>query len=145
MKSLTFLIDFIDFLIIKLNIFDCLLKLWSLKLKFDQKIKVWLFGVQLTFSSVDQISTINQLILRNELNHEIRSRWCIWILDIMFKANKSCIRSKVKNQAFSVKTLILTILPLWWSDQISWGIVIQTWTNGSYEFKMLLWINNHEV
>ena len=28
--------------------------------------------------------------------------------------------------------------PFWWSDQISCGIMIQTWSNGSYEFIMLM-------
>ena len=91
------------------------LTLWS-KLSFKDHI-----------SSVDWNSSVNPMILRSDLNYEIRSiRW-IWILDIMFQTNKSCIKSKVKDQSFSVKTLILTILPFWWSYQISWGIVIQTW------------------
>ena len=64
---------------------------------------------QLTFSSVDQISSINCLILRNKFSHAIRSKLCVWLLKIMLQVIRSCIRSKVKNQSFSVKTLILTI------------------------------------
>ena len=51
----------------------------------------------------------------------------------------------VKNCLCAVKTLNMTILPFWWSDQISCGIVIQTWPNGSYEFIMLMRVKFHEV
>ena len=51
----------------------------------------------------------------------------------------------VKNCLYAVKTLKITILPFWWSDQISCGIMIQTWSNGSHEFIMLMWVNFHEV
>ena len=74
----------------------------------------------------------------NVLNHVIRSRWYKWNLVIMIQINWSFARSKIINYPFSVKTLILTILPFWWFDQISWGIVVQTWSNDKYESKMLI-------
>ena len=65
-------------LMIKFDIFKCLDESWSLKFNVDQKVKVWLL-LSIDFLSVGQISTINPLILRNELNYEIRSKLCIWI------------------------------------------------------------------
>ena len=103
------------------------------------------FCVSDNFSSVDQISTINPLILRNDLSHEIRSRYCVWILKIMLQAIRSCTRSKVNDQSFSVKTLILTILPLWWFECFPWGIMINPWSIDEYDFKMLMLAKNHEV
>ena len=70
----------------------------------------------------------------NVLNYVIRSRWYKWTLSIMLQLNLSFARSKTRNCPFSVKTLILTILPFWWFDQISWGIVVQTWSNDTYDF-----------
>ena len=63
------------------------------------------------------------------LSHAIRSKWFNWILEIMFPTNQPFAKSKIRNCIFSVKTLILTILPFWWFDQISWGIMVQTWPN----------------
>ena len=67
---------FLTFLIFddQISYFECLDEMWFLKLKFDQKVKVWLFCVQLTFSSVDQISSINPLISGDELKYVIRSK-----------------------------------------------------------------------
>ena len=117
---------------------------WSLALDFDQKVKVWLSSVQLIFHSWPNFKYQSNA-LWNELNHAIRLRLYIWILGIMFQTNKSCISSKPLDQSNTIKTLILTILPFWWSDQISCGVVVQIWSNGSYEFIMLMWVKNHEV
>ena len=133
------------FLMNKFHILTCFDELWSLTLNFDQKVKVWLFSVQLTFDQLTENSLSIQLILSNVLGHAIRSKWCNWTLEIVLQTNWLFARPKIKNCPFSVKTLILTILPFWWFDQISWGVVIQTWSNGTYEFKMWLWIKNYEV
>ena len=61
-----------------------------------------------------------------------------WIIEIMLEAIRSCTRSKVTDQSFSVKTLILTILPFRQFDHFSWGIVIQIWSIDAYEFKRLI-------
>ena len=44
----------------------------------------------------------------------------------------------VKNCLCIVKTLKMTILPFWWSDQISCGVMVQNWSNGS-------WVHNIDV
>ena len=64
----------------------------------------------------------------------------------LFAARKKVQGSKKCNLTiFTVKTLKMTIFPFWWSDQFSCGNVIQTWSNGSYEFIMLMWVKIHEV
>ena len=60
------------------------------------------------------------------LNHAIRSRLFHWVLEIMLVLNWPLARLKIRNFPFSVQTLILTILPFWRSDQISWGVMVQT-------------------
>ena len=142
MKSLTFQIDFW----LSLFLHDEASYFWMSWWIVIFEIKSWSKSQSLTFcESVDQISTINTLILRNVLNYEIRPACCIWILDIMLQSIRSCIRSKVTDQSITIKSIILTILPFWWSDQISWGVVLQTWSNDSYESIMLMWIKNYEV
>ena len=79
------------------------------------------------------------------LNLVIRSRWLHWVLESMIEPNLPLARWKIRNCPSAVKTLKMTILPFWWSDQISCGIVIQTWSNGPYEFIMLMWVNFHEI
>ena len=79
------------------------------------------------------------------LNLVNRSRWCHWVLESILELNFSFSRSKIRNCLCVVKTLKMTILPFWWSDQISWGVVVQTWSNGSYEPIILMWIRNYEV
>ena len=117
---------------------------------FDQKVKVWLFYIQLTFDQLtfDQLtenSFVNPLDLSNVLSHVIRSKWCNWTLEIMPWTNWSFSRSKIRNCPFPVKTLIFTILPFWRFAPISWGILGQTWSNDTYEFKMLIRIKNYEL
>ena len=48
--KLTF--DFLNLFMIKLDIFECIDELWYLKLNVDQKVKVWLLVLQLTFSPI---------------------------------------------------------------------------------------------
>ena len=120
---------------------------WSMILEawFWSKSQSLTFQCTIDFSSVDWNSFVNPMVLRSDLNYEIWSRWFIWILDIMFQTNKSCIRSKFKNQVLLVKTLIFTILPFWWFDQFSWGVVIPTWSIDTYEFKMFMLTKDIEV
>ena len=134
-----------DFLMNKFHILPCFDELWSLTFEFDQKVKVWLFSIQLTFDQLIENSYVNPLDLSNVLRHVIRSKWWIWILEIMSPTNNSFARSKIRNWTFLVKTLILRILPFWCSNQISWGIMIQTWSNDIYEFIMFILIKNYEV
>ena len=141
-------LNFVDFVdswwssFINFNVWMTL-HLWSSKLTKKSKFD---FCVTIDFSSVDlNSSTINHLHLGNVLSHVIRSKWCNWNLEIMPWTNWAFARSKIRNCPFSIETLILTILPFWWFDQISWGIVIQTWSHDSYKFKMLIWIKNYEV
>ena len=103
--------------------FQCIVDFWSVNCKIHLSIQ-WTWDL---------------------LNHVIRSRWFPWTLEIMLELNWSLARLKIRNCPFSVKTLILTILPFWWFDQISWGIMIQTWPNDTYKFKMLIWIKNYQV
>ena len=118
---LTFL-TFLIFLILDDQVWYFLMSWWILIFE----IQCWLksqsltFCVLVDFSSVDQISTINPLLLRNVLNHEIRSTFCIWILETMFQINRLRIRWKVSDQSFSVKTLIcgLSISEVILSDQL---------------------------
>ena len=118
---------------------------WPLALDFDQKVKVSLFGVQ---SNFDQLT--EKFICQSHAFEIFCTCWigqdnvieplrpwlsliCQWLVQT------------VKNCICTVKTLKMTILPFWWSDQISCGIVIQTWLNGSYESIILIWIKNYEV
>ena len=79
--------------------------------------------------------------------------WACWIgQDDAIESLSPCLnpifhlaRSKVRNCLCTVKTLKMTILPFWWSDQISCGVVVQTWSNGSCELIMLMWVKIHEV
>ena len=103
------------------------------------------FVCQLTFHQLIQISTTNPLILRNDLSHEIRSIYCVWLLMTMLQAIRSCTRSKVNDQSFPIKTLIFTIFPLWWFEGSSWGIMIIPWSIYEYDFKMLMLAKNYEV
>ena len=43
-----------DFLMNKFHILTCFYELWSLALEFDQKVKVWLFSIQLTFDQLTE-------------------------------------------------------------------------------------------
>ena len=103
--------------------FQCTVKFWSVDWKIHLSIQcIW-----------DLLNLVN------------RSRWCHWVLEIMLEPNLPLARWKIRNCPSTVKTLILTILPFWWFDQISWGIVVQTWSNDTYEFIILMWIKNYEV
>ena len=126
----------------KFHIFKCFYELWSLTLDFDQKVKVWLFSIQ---SNFDQLT--GKFICQS---CAFGIFWTCWTCQgnsmgsLSPYMNLVChwLGQTVKNCLYIVKTLILTILPFWWFDQISWGVVIQTWSNGSYESKILLWIKN---
>ena len=130
------------FLMNKLHILTCFDESWSLALEFDKKVKVWLFSIQLTF---DQL-TAKFICQSNELamfwTMSLGKNDAIGLLKSWLKLNLSFSRLKIRNCPFLVKTLILTI---WWFDQISWGIVVQTWSNDTYESKVLMWITNYEV
>ena len=148
LKILTFQNKNLDFLISWWTSFifwhvlmncDFLHLILTIKSKFDFSVYSWLLISWL------KIHLSIQLILSNVLGHAIRSKLCNWTLEIMLKVNWSFSRSKIRNYPFLAKTLILTILPFWWFDQISWGIVVQTWSNDIYESKMLMWIENYEV
>ena len=58
---------------------------------------------------------------------------CPWLSLICYWLGQT-----VKNCLCTVKTLRMTILPFWWSDQISCGIVVPTWSNDS-------WVHNVDV
>ena len=126
--------------------------IWHILMKNDpwhliltKKVKVWLFIVQ---SNFDQLT---EKFLCQSNAFEIF--WTCWIgkddsiesLSPWLSLICHWLGQKVKNCPCAVKTLKMTILPFWWSDQISCGIVIQTWSNGSYEFIMLMWVKFHEV
>ena len=115
------------------------------EIEFWPKSQSLTFCVSVDFSSVDQILTINPLFSRNVLNHEIRSTCYVWVFEIMPQSIRTCTRSKVNDQSFSVKTLILTISPLRWFQCFSWGIVINTWSIDEYDFKILILAKNLEV
>ena len=51
----------------------------------------------------------------------------------------------ILDQSDTVKTLFLTILPFWWFEQFCWGIVIQTLSIDTYDFKILILVENIEV
>ena len=133
-----------DFLMNKFQILTCFGELWFLTLDFDQKVKVWLFSIQLTF---DQL-TENQLSTKWPWTMfwvmPLGQNYAIELLGSCFKPINHLLGQKIRNCPFLVKTLILTILPFWRFDQISWGIVVQTWSNDTHEFIMLIWINNYE-
>ena len=123
----------------------CFDEKWILTLDFDQKVKVWLFSIQ---SKIDQLT--GKFICQS---CAFGIFWTCWACQDNSMGSLSpyvilvChwLGQTVKNCLCAVKTLKMTILPFWWSDQISCGIVIQTWPNGSYEFIMLMWIKFHEV
>ena len=123
----------------------CLDEKWPLALDFDQKVKVWLFSVQ---SNFDQLT--RKLICQS---YAFEIFWTGWIGqdDAIYSLspwlNLIChwLGQTVRNCPSTIKTLKMTILPFCWSDQISWGVVVQTWSNGSYEFIMLMWVKIHEV
>ena len=98
------------------------------------------FQCTVDFWSVDWKIHLSIQCICDLLNLVIRSRWFHWVLQTMLEPNFPLARWKIRNCLSPVKTLILTILPFWWSDQISWGVVVQTWSNSSYESIMLLWI-----
>ena len=118
---------------------------WLLALDFDQKVKVWLFSVQ---SNFDQLT--KKFICQS---YAFEIFWTCWIgqdnviesLCTWLSLICHCLGLPVKNLPCAVKTLKMTILPFWWSDQISCGIMVQTWSNGSYEFIILMWVKIHEV
>ena len=79
---------------------------------FDQKVKVWLFSVQLIF---DQL--IGKFICQS---NAFGIFWTCWIgqddvIESMFEPNLPLARSKVRYCPCTVKTLKMTILPFWWS------------------------------
>ena len=130
----------------------CLDEKWILALDFDQKVKVWLFNIQ---SNFDQLT--EKFICQS---YAFEIFWTGWIgQDNVIESLSPCLNlichwlgqtvknclCTIKNCLCTVKTLKMTILPFWWSDQISCGIVIQTCPNGSYEFIMLMWVKIHEV
>ena len=116
-----------------------------MELDFDQKVKVRLFSLQLTF---DQLTA--KFICQS---YAFEIFWTCWMVqDNFIESLCPCLSlifhwlgQTVKNCLCTVKTLKMTILPFWWSNQISCGIVIQAWSNGSYEFIMLMWIKFHEI
>ena len=118
---------------------------WPLALDFDQKVKVWLFSVQSNFDQLTEKIYLSIQCNWDLLNLVIRSRWLHWVLESIIEPNLPLARWKIRNCFSSVKTLKMTILRFWWSDQISWGVVVQTWSNGSYELIMLMWIKHYEV
>ena len=134
-------LTFVDFLIswwsslIVLNILmilDFWIPMLTKKSKFD-------FWVTVDFSSVDSILQLSiTCIFGNVLSHVIRSRCCIWVLEIMFQAIRSCTRPIVNDQSSSVKTLILTIFYLWWFEGFPWRIMVNPWSNYEYHLKMLM-------
>ena len=129
----------------KFHNLTCLDEKWILALDFDQKVKVWLFSIQ---SNFDQLT--EKFICQS---YAFEIFWICWmgkdnvIESLSPYVSLIChwLGQTVKNCLCTVKTLKMTILPFWWSDQISCGIVVQTWSNGSYEFIMLMWIKFHEV
>ena len=98
-------------------------------------------------------------VLRNISKKEFFCAFFLSLLDKIKDGGESCLpryfankkrktRTSIpKNSQFfpPYHTLVLTILPFWRFDQISWGIVVQTWSNGSYESIMLKWVKVHEV
>ena len=129
----------------KFHNLTCLYEKWILALDFDQKVKVWLFSIQ---------SNFDQLIEKFSCqSYAFGIFWTCWMsqdnaiesLSPYVSLVFHWLGQTVKKCLCAVKTLKMTILPFWWSDQISCGIVIQTWSNGSYEFIMLMWVKNHEV
>ena len=118
---------------------------WPMALDFDQKVKVWFFNVQ---SNFDQLT--EKFICQSNV---FEIFWTCWIgqdnvieslspwLSLIFH----WLGQTVKNSLCKVKNLKMTILPFWWSDQISWGVMVQTWSNCSYESIMLMWIKNYEA
>ena len=126
----------LDLLMNNFHILTCFYKLWSLVLEFDQKVKVWLFSIQLTF---DQLT--EKFICQS---HAFEIFWTCWIgqddaiesLSLWLNLICHCLGQTVKYCLCTVKTLKMTILPFWWSDQISCGIVIQKWS---------IWVHNVDV
>ena len=98
------------------------------------------FQCTVDFWSVDWKIHLSIQCFWDLLNLVIRSILCHWVHEIMLEPNFPLARWKIRNFPYTVKTPKMTILPFWWSDQISWGVVIQTWSNGSYEFIMLMWV-----
>ena len=90
------------------------------KSKFDFSVYSW-------FWSIDWKIHLSIQCFWDLLNLVIRSIWCHWVLESMLEPNLALARSKIRNCPCAVKTLKMTILPFWWSDQISWGVVVQTW------------------
>ena len=58
---------------------------WNVNIEIQSWSKSQSLTLQCTIdiSSVDWNSSVNPMILRDDLNYAIRSRWCIWILEIM--------------------------------------------------------------
>ena len=133
------------FLINKFHVLTHLDEKWPLALDFDQKVKVWLFSVQSNFGQ------LTEKFIYQSYAFEIF--WTCWMgQDNVIESlcpwlNLIChwLGQTVKNCLCTVKTLKMTILPFWWFDQISCGIMIQTWSNGSCEFIMLMWVKFYEV
>ena len=134
-----------DFLVNKFHVLTHLDEIWPFALDFDQKVKVWLFSVQLIF---DQLT--GKFICQS-CAFEIF--WTCWMDKDNYIESLSpyvsliChwLGQTVKNCLCAVKTLKMTILPFWWSDQISWGVMVQTWSNGSYKPIILMWMKIYEV
>ena len=135
----------IGFLGEQVSCFDISWWIMTLGTLFWPKSQSLTFQCTVDFWSVDWKIHLSILCTWDLLNYAIMSRWCHWDLEIMLEPNWSLDRLKIRNCPFLVKTLILTILPFWWSDQISWGIMVQIWSNNICEFTVLIWIKNYEV
>ena len=122
-KTLIFKIGFVGE---QVSYFDISWWIMTLGIWFWPKSQSLTFQCTVDFWSVDCKIHLSIQWTWDLLNHVIRSRWCHWTLETMFEPNWSLARLKIRNCPFSVKTLILTILPFWRFDQISWGVVIQT-------------------
>ena len=141
-KTLIFKIGFLGE---QVSYFDIFWRIMTLGTWFWPKSQSLTFQCTVDFWSVDWKTHLSMQWTWDLLNHVIRSRWCHWVLEIMLEPNFPLARWKIRDCPSTVKTLILTILPFWWFDQISWGIVVQTGSNETYAFILLMWINNHEV
>ena len=94
------------FLMIKFDSFECFDDSLFLNSNVDQKIKVWLLCDCWLFINWFNFQLSITCIFGNVLRHVIRSRCCIWVLEIMLQAIRSCTRSNVNDQSSSIKTLI---------------------------------------
>ena len=109
------------------------------------KVKLWLFSIQLNFDQLTEQFICQSNGLAIFWTMLLGQNDAIWLLRSCLKPIDHLLGQKIRNYPFPVKTLILTIFPIWRFNQISWGIMVQTWSNDRYEFKMLVWIKNYEV